>query len=108
MSKGHVTAAMDKDHSDKMDSLVHDKQAYEALKHDPALALHLTLKGQRLLTFKFITDSGAAYPLRNTGISEAATSNSDIGPESDGISNMHQEGLLVQELVFVSGSQLCR
>ena len=39
---------MDKDHSDKMDSLVHDKQAYEALKHDPALALQQRLNSKLL------------------------------------------------------------
>ena len=37
--KGSVTAVMDKDHTDKMDLLVNDKQAYEALKRDPTLAL---------------------------------------------------------------------
>ena len=38
--KGRVTVVMDeKDYSDKMDSLVNDKQTYEPLKRDPTPAL---------------------------------------------------------------------
>ena len=38
--KGHVTVAIDKmDYTDKMDSLVNDKQIYEPLKRDPTPAL---------------------------------------------------------------------
>ena len=57
-----------KDYTDKMDSLVNDKQTYEPLKRDPTPALQrrlngklLTLKRQTLLTFNYTTDSDAAY-----------------------------------------------
>ena len=67
--KGRVTVVMDKkDYTDKMDSLVNDKQTYEPLKRDPTPALQrrlngklLDLKRQRLLTFSYTTDSDAAY-----------------------------------------------
>ena len=50
--KGRVTVVMDKtDYNDKMDSLVNDKQTYEALQRDPTPALQRKLNN-KLLTLK--------------------------------------------------------
>ena len=47
--KGRVTVVMDKkDYTDKMDSLVNDKQTYEPLKRDPTPALQRRLNGKLL------------------------------------------------------------
>ena len=47
--KGRVTVVMDKkDYTDKMDSLVNDKQTYEPLKRDPTSALQQRLNGKLL------------------------------------------------------------
>ena len=47
--KGRVTVVMDKkDYTDKMDSLVNDKQTYESLKRDPTPALQRRLNGKLL------------------------------------------------------------
>ena len=47
--KGRVTVAMDKeDYSDKMDSLVNDKQTCEPLKRDPTPSLQRRLNGKLL------------------------------------------------------------
>ena len=47
--KGRVTVVMDKkDYTDKMDSLVHDKQTNEPLKRDPTPALRRRLNGKLL------------------------------------------------------------
>ena len=47
--KGHVTVVIDKkDYTDKMDSLVNDKQTYEPLKHDPTPALQQKLNSKPL------------------------------------------------------------
>ena len=45
--KGHVTVVK-KDYTDKMDSLVNDKQRYEPLKRDPTPALQRRLNGKPL------------------------------------------------------------
>ena len=47
--KGRVTVVIDnKDYTDKMDSLVNDKQTYELLKRDPTPALQRRLNGKLL------------------------------------------------------------
>ena len=47
--KGRVTVVMDKnDYTDKMDTLVNDKQTYEPLKRDPTPALQRRLNGKLL------------------------------------------------------------
>ena len=47
--KGRVTVVMDKkDYTDKMDSLVNEKQTYEPLKRDPTPALQRRLNGKLL------------------------------------------------------------
>ena len=47
--KGRVTVVMGKkDYTDKMDSLVNDKQTYEPLKRDPTPALQRRLNGKLL------------------------------------------------------------
>ena len=47
--KGRVTVVMDKkDYTDKMDSLVNDKQTYEPLKRDPTPAPQRRLNGKLL------------------------------------------------------------
>ena len=47
--KGRVTVVMEKkDYTDKMDSLVNDKQTYEPLKRDPTPALQRRLNGKLL------------------------------------------------------------
>ena len=65
--KGRVTVVMDKtDYTDKMDSLVNDKQTYEPLKRDPTPALQRRLNGKLLdlkktETIDYTTDSDVAY-----------------------------------------------
>ena len=67
--KGRVTVVMDKkDYTDKMDSLVNDKQTYEPLKRDPTPALQRRLNGKLLdlkktetIDIHYTTDSDAAY-----------------------------------------------
>ena len=49
VDKGCVTVVMDKmDYTDKMDSLVNDRQTYEPLKRDPTPALQRRLNGKLL------------------------------------------------------------
>ena len=49
LDKGRVTVVMDKkDNTDKMDSLVNDKQTYEPLRRDPTPARQRRLNGKLL------------------------------------------------------------
>ena len=66
--KGQVAFVMDKDHTDKNDSLVNDKQTYEPLKLDPTPALQRRLNGKlpdlkntETIDINYTTDSDAAY-----------------------------------------------
>ena len=71
--KGRVTVVMDqKDYTDKMDSLVNDKQTYDPLKRDPTPALQRRLNGKLIDLKKTDTIDIQLYYRLRCGVPQSA------------------------------------
>ena len=95
--KGRVTVVMDKkDYTDKMDSLVNDKQTYEPLKRDPTPALQQRLNSKLLDLKKTETiDIQLYYRLRCRVLQSA---------KLYGLPKLHKPNIPMQPIVSFCGS----
>ena len=95
--KGRVTVVMDKkDYTDKMDSLVNDKQTYEPLKRDPTPALQRRLNGKLLDLKKTETIDIQLYYRLRCRVPQS--------PKLYGLPKLHKPNIPMRPIVSFYGS----
>ena len=99
--KGRVTVVMDKkDYTDKMDSLVNDKQTYEPLKRDPTPALQRRLNGKLLDLKKTETIDIQLYYRLRCRVPQSA--------KLYGLPKLHKPNIPMRPIVSFCGSPTCQ